>query len=387
MDNHNYEEVVINNKSYGEFNGVTFYVDKRLPKNDFDYLTSPKGKQGFRFGKHLYELLKQQMGGNFSIYLTTQSSKIIEHNGSKSIFINYGIYSKIAQNEFIYVRRDAGLSSASRFLKNYLGLNVAVDKVITKSQATKFTKNIGNIVQKIKKSEQNEFGNKLLELIKKKKIKLTDEVLKNLSAATKQSIYEKQLEKLSKKVESNFKNKNIKKKWENNFYKPWFKKNYWVFGIEYQNILSKTQITSRQNVDLLLETYDGYLEIIEVKTPNVELFSYDKSHNNYYPSNELSSAINQAMFYIHKMELQQQTIKTDIQEEEEGETASVLKPRCKIVIGYRRYWSKEKSNIRKKKNDTLRLLNDSLPNIDIFTFDDILKMGNLMLKRYGKRIS
>ena len=82
-----------------------------------------------------------------------------------------------------------------------------------------------------------------------------------------------------------------------------------------------------------------------------------------------------------------ETLKLDVDStaKEEGEDVISLKPRCKLVIGHRTYWCKDSENIQKKKNDTLRLLNDSLPNVDIFTFDDVLTIGKLMLERYGKK--
>jgi len=377
-----YKKVTIENKSYGRLNGVVFYVDERLPKNDFDYLTSPKGKRGFRFGKHLLEGLGQHFKNKFIIALTQDDSRVVKDGTRDIIYINYEAYNSLARNEFIYVRRDAGLSTAGKFLTKYFNFKVPF-KTITKPQAEQVVQNFEKVIDKVKKTNQNEIAVKLLDLIRGKRIKLTDETLNNLSAATKQTYYDGQIKRLEKRVKSNFKKSNLDKKWENTFYKPWFKKNYWMFGIDYKKMLPKTQVSSRQNVDLLLQTYDGYLDIIEIKTPNVELFKYDKSHNCYYPSPDLSSAVNQAILYISKME----TLKLDVDStaKDEGEDAITLKPRCKLVIGHRGYWNKDNENIQKKKNDTLRLLNDSLPNVDIFTFDDVLTIGKLMLERYGKK--
>lgn len=384
-DSNKYIKVEVENRSYGELNGIVFYVDKKLPKNDLDYLSSTKGKRGFRFGKHLYERLKNQLKMNFVIVLTADSPLIIEDDtNAKIVLINYETYSKLANNEFIYVRRDAGLSTANKYLEKHFKFPTSAPQIgYGRTQAQQITQSIEEVVDKVGKKNQNELANKIVELIQKKKINLTEDVLKNLSAAAKQSYYESELKKIEAKVKSNLEEKNIKRKWENNFYKPWFKKNYWVFGIDYKKILPKTQITSRQNVDLLLQTYDNYLDIIEVKTPNVNLLSYDKSHNTFYPSPELALAINQAILYINKMESDKNSIDATVKEE--GEQAITLKPRCKVVIGSRTCWEKDEENVKKKKNDVLRLLNDSLPNVDIFTFDDILAIGEMMLKMYGKK--
>lgn len=384
-DQEKFKKVKIDNKSYGELNGIVFYVDKGLQKNDFDYLTSQKGKRGFRFGKHLYESLKKQLKKNFVVVLTSGNSQIIEDsNNGNIICINYDSYSKLANNEFIYVRRDAGLSTANKYLEKHFKFPTSTPQIgYGRTQAQQITQSIEEVVDKVGKRNQNELATKIVELIQKKKINLTEDVLKNLSAAAKQSYYDSQLKKLEAKVKSNLEEKNLKRKWENNFYKPWFKKNYWVFGIDYKKILPKTQITSRQNVDLLLQTYDNYLDIIEVKTPNVNLLSYDKGHNTFYPSPELALAINQAILYINKMETDKNSIDATLKEE--GEQAITLKPRCKVVIGNRTYWEKDEENIKKKKEDVLRLLNDSLSNVDIFTFDDILATGRMMLKMYGKK--
>jgi hypothetical protein len=132
------------------------------------------------------------------------------------------------------------------------------------------------------------------------------------------------------------------------------KKNIWLFNNEYV-FFSKDNMINTQNIlDLMPVTYDGYIDIIELKLPTVKIFNYDKSHNNYYPASKLTKAIAQCMNYIIEME------KLLL------ENNRFLKPKATIIIGSEEELTTEEKNF-------LRLLNSSYHNINICTYQQLIE--------------
>lgn len=152
----------------------------------------------------------------------------------------------------------------------------------------------------------------------------------------------------------------------------WIKDNDWVFGIEYIRRLDATRIGIHEDADLLVESLDGYIDLIELKKASeFPLFNYDSSHDCYYPSAALSQVIGQTINYLRLMEVNQAVLKS-----EDG--LNVLKPRAKVVIG-------RSSAFRHEKERTaLRTLNDTLHNIEIITYDEIVARAYRIVRSYEK---
>ncbi len=69
-------------------------------------------------------------------------------------------------------------------------------------------------------------------------------------------------------------------------YQRFLEENYWTFGSEYSELLEQRILVRGQQLDFpLRRTVDGYLEVIEIKTPldGKSGFSQDDSHNSFYP--------------------------------------------------------------------------------------------------------
>lgn len=131
-------------------------------------------------------------------------------------------------------------------------------------------------------------------------------------------------------------------------------KNLWMFNNEYVFFSKDNKINSKNILDLVPKTFEGYIDIIELKLPSVKIINYDKSHNNYYPSAELTKAIAQCMNYI--LEMEKLTINKP----------NFLKPKATIIIGSAENLSIEETNF-------LRLLNSSYHNIKILTYQQLLE--------------
>lgn len=149
----------------------------------------------------------------------------------------------------------------------------------------------------------------------------------------------------------------------------WIKENDWVFGIEYIRRLDATRIGLHSDTDLLVESLDGFVDLIELKKASAgPLFIYDTSHKCYYPSATLSQVAGQSIHYLGVMNDQRLILQSE-------DDLNVLKPRAKIVIG-------RSSLLKPREREALRKLNDTLHNIEILTYDEIKSRAERIVKHY-----
>ena len=153
-------------------------------------------------------------------------------------------------------------------------------------------------------------------------------------------------------------------------FQNWIESNLWVFGIDYIKKHDSRKIALFSEGDLLMESVDGYLDLIELKRPKHELFRFDDSHKCFYPHTSLSQVIGQSLFYLQKL----QDYKLNIEKEYE---VKVIMPRVKIIIG-------RNSNFKDEEKDSLRMLNSNLNSIQIITYDDLFQFGKLILASFEK---
>lgn len=150
----------------------------------------------------------------------------------------------------------------------------------------------------------------------------------------------------------------------------WIQNNTWVFGVEYINFFETSKIGIHSDSDFIVESLDGYADLIELKKSEFKLFNYDASHKNYYPTADLSQAIGQSIEYLKVMEDHRHILK-------DQDNILVLKPRIKIVIG-------RSSQMNDKEKEALRLLNDSLHNIEVMTYDEIKARADKLNQHYSQ---
>lgn len=138
-------------------------------------------------------------------------------------------------------------------------------------------------------------------------------------------------------------------------------KNPWMFGSEYSELLQRQWTRGQQTDFAMRRTADGYMEIVEIKTPLVgkDLFNYDKSHDAYYPSGEISRVIGQVMKYLERLDSERNSIIAYDNEDP-------FKVRAKIVIG---------RDGDRKQIEALRRYNSHLHNIEIITFDQLVRVA------------
>jgi hypothetical protein len=138
--------------------------------------------------------------------------------------------------------------------------------------------------------------------------------------------------------------------------------NPWMFGSEYSELLDRRRWTRDEQQDFVLRrTTDGYIELIEIKTPldGAPLFGHDRSHDSYYANAPLSKVLGQVQKYIERVDSDRDRIRAN-----DGEDTAKI--RAKIIIG------------RDGDDDqraALRRLNGHLHRIEVITFDQLLRIA------------
>jgi hypothetical protein len=154
-------------------------------------------------------------------------------------------------------------------------------------------------------------------------------------------------------------------KWQN-----WFEKNSWVLGSDFVKVLDERVIDTRNISDFLMQSYDGFLDVIEIKRPEGDLKFWASAldHGNYYPHSDLIKAITQSISYIHEVELQA----NDMKFFERVGKVKTIKPRCTLIFGRSNDWNQA-------QQEAFRVLNSSYHNLTIMTFDHVLERAKRII--------
>jgi hypothetical protein len=142
--------------------------------------------------------------------------------------------------------------------------------------------------------------------------------------------------------------------------------NPWMFGSEYSHLRKKRRLTRDEQQDYLLtRTTDGYLEIVEIKTPlnGDVLFGYDKSHDTFYPKSDLSKVVAQVQHYLEEVDASRDSIIR-------RDGIDPNKVRAKIIIG---------TDGDQHQKHALRRTNGHLHRVEIITFDGLLRIAKQVL--------
>jgi hypothetical protein len=157
----------------------------------------------------------------------------------------------------------------------------------------------------------------------------------------------------------------VEHKWQ-----EWFEQNDWVLGSEFVRILDERVIDTSNISDFLMEAYDGFLDIIEIKRPegNLKFWMDKKDHDNLVPSTDLIKAITQASKYIYEVEREANSNKFL----EKVDFVKTIKPRCVLIFGRSNDWNQE-------NKEAYRILNSEFHNLTILTYDHVLNRAKRIL--------
>lgn len=277
------------------------------------------------------------------------------------------------------VRSLYGHLNAISIIKN--SSNTTSGKFIeTTEEVLEIINGLKDIDQDILKTVLEKFGEK--DKVSGLLSAMSETELDSLSAAHKQQAYKSELDKLEKllAIECNDNIVDVIKQHEDlddyvagqpeKIFQNWIEKNLWVFGVEYINKYDAKRIAIFSEGDLLMESMDGFLDLIELKRPKLEydIFRHDGSHNCYYPSSDLSKVIGQCLFYLQKLD----EYKLVLEKEYEF---NVLKPRIKIILG-------RTNDFNANQHQTLRVLNSNLNHIQIISYDYLVSCGRKIISNY-----
>jgi len=153
-------------------------------------------------------------------------------------------------------------------------------------------------------------------------------------------------------------------------WQKWFEKNTWVLGTEFVRVLDERHIDTKNISDFLVEAYDGFLDIVEIKRPggSLDFWANSLDHGNYIPHINLIKAITQASIYIHEIEQEADSNKFL----KRVDNIKVIKPRCILIYGRSNKWNPEQF-------EAYRILNSSYHNLTILTYDHVLQRARRSL--------
>jgi hypothetical protein len=158
----------------------------------------------------------------------------------------------------------------------------------------------------------------------------------------------------------------VEQKWQ-----AWFTKNNWVLGSEFVRILDEREIDTANIADYLMEAYDGFLDIVEIKRPDnrLKFWADALDHDNYVPSSDLIKAVTQATKYIYEVEREANSVKFL----ERVGNVKTIKPRCILIFGRSYNWNDA-------QRAAYRILNSSYHNLTIMTYDHVLDRAKRILE-------
>ena len=152
-------------------------------------------------------------------------------------------------------------------------------------------------------------------------------------------------------------------------WQSWFEVNDWVLGTEFVRVLDERSIDVKNISDYLMEAYDGFLDLVEIKRPEggLKFWADGLDHGNYVPHSDLVKAITQASTYIYELEMEANSVKTT-----KRLGVRAIKPRCVLIFGRSRQW-------KDGQREAYRILNAGYHNLSILTFDHVLARAKRML--------
>jgi antiviral defense system Shedu protein SduA len=149
-----------------------------------------------------------------------------------------------------------------------------------------------------------------------------------------------------------------------------FEQHDWILGSDFVRVLDEREIDVDHIADYLMQAYDGFLDLIEIKRPegSMQFWASTLDHGHYVPHSDLTKAITQAQRYIYEVEREANSLKTL----ERLGGVKAVKPRCTLIFGRSNDWTLEQT-------EAYRILNAGLHSLSILTYDHVLERARRML--------
>lgn len=171
------------------------------------------------------------------------------------------------------------------------------------------------------------------------------------------------IEEIINKFESNITNDCSEGSWG-----KFLEKNLFLLDSKYIKSIPQLNLVlaGARKVDFGLVDSYGYLDIFEIKKPTTKLLSKAQDRGNYYWSVDAVKAITQAEKYLYNAEQKALSLASDIEREKDGLQVNIVRPRAVLLLGD----TKQLDN--KAKFDDFKILRNSLKNIEVVTYDELL---------------
>lgn len=382
-------EVEVNNKSFGKLNGTKVYLSKpihdklcleKTKKDNIPIIELFKNGRALQGLKHLIELTKTASGQNRLILTEDKTSK-----NSSDYLINYQEYRQKAQGKFYSLYRTTGLDIARSYLNIYFPTEFPYEgKSILEKDLKQADKNFPDLIKELsikakhKKTLIGQTSQVLKTLREEKKVLSKDiDALKELQMQSSISYYQQRRNELKSRLLKKYHETSGKNSWQ-----KWVYTNSWIFGITYQTPIEKEKVGFNSIPDYLFPTLDGFVDILEIKKPDIPVLVKDESHTGSYMwSGTVNAAIGQVVNYIHEIELNQLVIQQNLQRsylELFKNGILTIKPRAYILVGNSENWIEI-------EKEALRKLNYSLHGIEVITYFDILQRAEKIISMYSEK--
>lgn len=338
--------------------------------------------------------------------MSVQYQKEIFSNGSTKLFINYSgvspenctnkdelsltIYA-IDTNSLKHIFSETlNYEQTLAFFTHLNSVSILRENSVTHTgEFVEVTKDLQEILARIKKVDSSLVKTILDKADEDEKLKLIVEALseseiQNLQASIKQTNHQKSLAdlKLLLELEATTNITDSIKTHENlseyvagqpeKIFQNWIEKNIWTLGIDYIKKHSARQIGITSESDLIMETTDGFIDLIELKRPKFDLFAFDESHKSYYPSKELAKVIGQCMQYLKILDDYKLVL-------EKEHKFKLLRPRVKIIVG-------RTDKFIDEQFEALRMLNSNLNHIQVISYDYLCLCGENIISYYKRPV-
>jgi len=142
-----------------------------------------------------------------------------------------------------------------------------------------------------------------------------------------------------------------------------FSANPWILGTDFVEILDERKIDVNNITDYLLKSFDGFVDIVELKLPTAEFWTSEN-----IPRSELTQASMQCNRYI----LQTERKVNDLEFNKKIQGTPIAKPRITLIYGRSSDWNDD-------QKESYRVLNSSYTNLSILTYDHLLERAKRVL--------
>lgn len=159
-----------------------------------------------------------------------------------------------------------------------------------------------------------------------------------------------------------FKSK-LEAKRDEDVWQLFFKKRSWILGSDFIKILKERTIDEDSIVDYFTKSYDGHVDIVELKLPAASFWNADNT-----PSAELNKAIMQCLRYVSEVERRI----NDSKFLQKLENTLVMKPLVTLIYGRSDVWDED-------KKESYRILNTAYHDVNIFTYDQLLERARRII--------